>query len=114
MRYFLVLALILFSCEKIVGDYRYFYKVYIATPRAIVTYRVKSTGKNKTDTLRHPGYYLYANDFTYIWYNSSPDDKYYIDVKNDTTVGYIKVIVGRNMDTLHIDSTTTSVMFRKR
>lgn len=114
MRYIIIFCICFFSCKKIVvGDYRYFYRIEIGTPRAIVTYLVKSTGKNKTDTLRNLNYELYANNFTYIWYSSSPNDKYYLKVKNDTTVGYIKAMVVRNLDTLKIDATTTSLTFSK-
>lgn len=115
MKYiFIFFCLLSFSsCEKTIGDYTYYHKVTIGTPRAIVTYRVKSTGRNKTDTLKNPSYQLYNNTWEYRWYSSSPEDKYYVTVMNDTTVGFVKLLVGRNRDTLHIDSSTKSLLFKR-
>ncbi len=111
----LLLGLILFSCQK-EGDveYRYFYKVLIKTPKAIMTYRVNSTGLNKTDTLRNENYKLHTNTFEYAWRSFNPNDKLFVSIKNDTTVGSVKLVVGRSLDTLLVDSTTTNLTFSKK
>jgi len=113
MKYFLLLTLFFVSCkETIVGDYRYKYQVEVGSPRLLVEYK-KADGKLYNDTIKHVGYYLYSNKWEYIWYSSSPYDKYYVRVKNDTSIGYFKLMVLRNNDTLDIDASTTSLTFLK-
>lgn len=114
MKYLLcIFFLCLLSCRKIViGDYMYYYRIETDSPRSIVTYR-KADGKVYNDTINHPNYYLYKKYWTYIWYSSSPDDKYYIKYKNESLEGYGKVMVIRNRDTLKVDATTTSLSFKK-
>ena len=111
----LLLGLILFSCQKERSvEYRHFYKVLIQTPKATITYRVHSTGQNKTDTLRNENYKLYTNTFEYAWRSFDPNDKYYVSIKNDTIVGSLKLVIGRNQDTIYKDSTTTTLSFSKK
>lgn len=113
MKYFLILTIFFLSCRKIVvGDYQYRYKVEIGSPRVVINY-LKADGKMNTVTFIHPSYHLYSTTWEYIWYSSKPSDKYYVNVRNDST-GYFKLSVLRNRDTLNIDASTTSLTFSKR
>lgn len=114
MKYvFIFLMLIFTSCEKTIGDYRYYYKVIVGSPQITVTYKKKSTNKNETITIINSNYQLYNSTWEYAWYSTTPNEKYFVSVKNDSSIGFVKLIVGRNLDTLKVESTTTQLSFKR-
>ena len=94
-----LLSILLGSCVKIVSrEYVYVYKIESSSYKISYKYRLPN-GSFKTDTL-----YNVANpslrNWQYWWYSTSRDDKYYIDVKNETPEGHFKIFIIRNQDTL--------------
>lgn len=88
----LILFVVLFySCRKSVTSYLYYYQVETSSPKIMATYRLLD-GTYKTERI--------FGGPVYGWESKSLNDRYDIQVKNDTTFGTIKVRLIRDFDTL--------------
>ena len=93
--FILLVCLVLTSCVKIVfQEFIYLYKVETQSSRVVVSFR-NLYGNITIDTIRKApsnsfGLWLYGFE------GKSEKERYFINVKNDTSYGYIKVSVFLN------------------
>ena len=101
----LILLVLLFnSCRKYSESYIYYYWVETTSPKITATYRLLD-GTYKTNSI-FPG-------VVYGWGSTSLNDRYHIQVRNDTTFGTIKVRMIRGSDTLVAVSNDTLATIMK-
>jgi hypothetical protein len=93
----LFITLILYSCRKYKQTYWYYYRVETNSPKVSVIYK-DATGRSKVDSIRD-GYGWICG-----FMSGEIDPSHSITVKNDTTIGWIKVQWMRGKDTLQMAS----------
>ena len=88
----LFVTVLLCSCRKYKQMYWYYYRVETSSPKVSVIYK-DAMGRSKVDTLLGYGW-------MYGFTSDEADPPHSITVKNDTTMGWIKVQWMRGRDTL--------------
>jgi len=96
----LFFSLLFFSCRQYKETYFFYYQVETTSPKISASFRTID-GTIKTQPI--------FNSWIYGWGSPNENSKFYIQVRNDTTFGSIKVRVIRDRDTLITKTHTTQV-----
>jgi hypothetical protein len=93
----LFVTLLLCACRKYKQVYWYYYRVETNSPKVSITYQ-DAIGRSKVDSIQ------YGNGWLYGFMSDKMDPPHSIIVKNDTTIGWIKVQWMLGRDTLQMAS----------